>query len=297
MNLKEGISKLKNSPIVLKKVVRKLPGLKNLRLGIPEGAQSNRELTPALALAEMGERLREKRHEQNLSLEEVADLTMIPVRLLTAIEEGRIEHLPEPVYIQGMLRRFADSLGLNGAAFAREFPTGIDNRPKQTNWRESPAAQLRPVHLYLLYIFLIVFSVRSLSYSIEQSRAPETPSPQPQESLPKTTLASDTQPKPESSKPTPNLVATASREGPDSSTVRVGVTVTEASWVLVEADGEIAFEGMLSEGTHSWEAKEQLTISAGNAGGILITHNGSEAEKMGERGAVEEVTFRAPPPS
>ncbi|MBE9039900.1 helix-turn-helix domain-containing protein [Oscillatoriales cyanobacterium LEGE 11467] len=296
MNVKEGISKLKNTSVVLKKVVRKLPGLKNLRLGIPERAKSSRELTPTLALAEMGTRLREHREQQNLSLEEVADRTMIPVRLLGAIENAKLEQLPEPVYIQGMLRRFADALGLNGAAFAREFPTGIEIQPKQMNWRDSPAAQLRPIHLYLLYIFLIVFSVRSLSYSIEQSRVPENPSSAPQE-LPKTTLASDTQQKPPSTPPTPNIVATASREGSDSSTVRVGVTVTEASWVLVEADGEVAFEGMLSEGTHSWEAKEQLTISAGNAGGILITHNGSEAEKMGERGAVEEVTFRAPPPS
>lgn len=281
--------------MVLKKVVRKLPGLKNFRLGIPKQPHSSGELTPDRVLAQMGTDLRQKRQEQNLSLEDVADRTMIPIRLLGAIEEGRLEQLPEPVYIQGMLRRFADALGLNGAAFAREFPTGIEATPRQTNWRDTPAAQLRPVHLYLIYIFLIVFSVRSLSYSIEQSSRPQTPSPQ-QPELPKTELASDKQaakPAP----PQPNIVTTASRDGTDSSKVSVGITVTEPSWVLVEADGEVAFEGMLSEGTHSWEAEEQLTISAGNAGGILIARDGSEAEKMGERGAVEEVTFRAAPQS
>ena len=61
------------------------------------------------------------RQEKGLSLEEMVVLTRIPRRLLQAIEEGNLDDLPEPIYIQGLIRQFADALGFNGAEFAQSF--------------------------------------------------------------------------------------------------------------------------------------------------------------------------------
>jgi cytoskeletal protein RodZ len=252
----------------------------------PEG-----EPTPAEILSEMGLQLRQLRHAQSLSLEEVSMVTLIAPRVLSAIENGDLQQLPEPIYIQGFIRRFADALGLDGTQFASQFPLVTQSTPKSSHWQGSPEAPLRPVHLYLLYIGLVFFSVRSLSHSIQ--RVAVAPNLQ---DVPQTT-ASQSPAATRVSNNKPGLQAktsvTASVPKSGDKKVRVGITVTEASWISVEADGKLAFEGMLSEGTHTWEANEQLTISAGNAGGVLITHNGSEAEKMGEPGAVEEVTFTA----
>jgi cytoskeletal protein RodZ len=250
----------------------------------PEG-----EPTPAEILSEMGLQLRQLRHAQSLSVEEVSMVTLIAPRVLSSIENGDLQQLPEPIYIQGFIRRFADALGLDGAQFASQFPLVAESKPKSSSWRASPEAQLRPVHLYLLYIGLVFFSVRSLSHSIQ--RVAVAPNLQ---NVPQTTASQSPAATRVSNTSGPQAKTSVTASVPKSGKkVRVGITVTEASWITVEADGQLAFEGMLSEGTHTWEANEQLTISAGNAGGVLITHNGSQAEKMGEPGAVEEVTFTA----
>ena len=57
-------------------------------------------------LAELGGRLWASRQERGLSMEEMVVLTKIPQRLLQAIEQGNLDELPEPVYIQGLIRQF-----------------------------------------------------------------------------------------------------------------------------------------------------------------------------------------------
>jgi cytoskeleton protein RodZ len=72
-------------------------------------------------LKAIGTRLSEERQKKSISLEEIAAKTYIPQRLLTAIEDANLDRLPEPVFIQGFIRRFADALGLDGMAMSKEF--------------------------------------------------------------------------------------------------------------------------------------------------------------------------------
>ncbi|HIK32581.1 MAG TPA: helix-turn-helix domain-containing protein [Oscillatoriales cyanobacterium M59_W2019_021] len=257
--------------------------------------KSDSEPTPADILAELGDRLYQVRQSQMLSLDDVAARTLIAPKVLGAIETGNLAELPEPVYVRGFIRRFADALGLDGTEFASQFPISKVDRPKPSNWQTSPAAQLRPLHLYMLYVGLVVFSISSLSHSMNSSRS-DTPSPSADSNTVEAPSKSETPKSNATAKPQAKMVS-AQTAPPKSQKVQVEITVTEASWISVTSDGKVAFEGTLSEGKHTWEANEQLTISAGNAGGILITHNGSQAKKMGELGAVEEVTFRADDPS
>ena len=60
----------------------------------------------------------------------------------------------------------------------------------------------------------------------------------------------------------------------------------------VIADGRTEYEGILQQGDiRVWTAEEKLTMRAGNAGGVLVAYNNNKAEKLGEPGKVEEVTF------
>jgi cytoskeletal protein RodZ len=253
----------------------------------------------ARTLATMGAQLRELRQEQSLAIDTIARQTLIPARLLRAIEDGDLAKLPEPVYVQGFLRRFADYVGLDGCAYAREFPTGNESFPAKPSWRGSSLMQLRPFHLYLLYIFLVVFSVRGLSESVNSdSRSPDSSISPPQTAdnlgeLTPTPGAGDVS-LPEVSPST--VTANASSSDPANSPsqqVQVGVTLTDESWIQVVADGETTFEGMLSQGTHTWSANRELTVIAGNAGGVMIAVNGDEAQPMGAPGSVEELTVVA----
>ena len=83
------------------------------------------EQQQAEKLAQIGAQLWDSRQKKGLSLEEMVILTRIPRRLLQAIEEGNLDDLPEPIYTQGLIRQFADSLGFNGGEFASNFPLVI----------------------------------------------------------------------------------------------------------------------------------------------------------------------------
>lgn len=253
----------------------------------------------AQTLATMGAELRELRQEQSVAIDTIARQTLIPARLLRAIEDGDLAKLPEPVYIQGFLRRFADYVGLDGSTYAREFPTGNELSPPRRSWRGSSLMQLRPFHLYLLYIVLVIISVQGLSESVNSdSRSPDSSIPPSQtadnlDELAPTPGSGDVS-LPEITPSTVTANASSSDPGNNpSQQVQVGVTLTDESWIQVVADGETTFEGMLSQGTHTWSANRELTVIAGNAGGVMIAVNGDEAQPMGAPGSVEELTVVA----
>src|SRR5215207_7385693 len=69
----------------------------------------------------IGRLLDHKRKEQGLSLEEVEQATKIRKRYLTGLEHDDYAVLPDAVYARGFLKTYANYLGLDGEAFAREL--------------------------------------------------------------------------------------------------------------------------------------------------------------------------------
>lgn len=73
-------------------------------------------------LKHLGDLLRSKRKEMNLSLKEVENATSIRSSYLEAIEQGTItEHLAG-IYAQGFLKQYAGFLGLEVDRLVRENP-------------------------------------------------------------------------------------------------------------------------------------------------------------------------------
>ncbi len=248
-------------------------------------------------LEELGSRLRQFRTEQSIPLEEVAAQTRIQARLLNAIEEGRLDQLPEPVYIKGFIKRFAEALGLNGAEFASAFPTGSGLQFVKPVWRRLPAAQLRPIHLYLLYVFLVIGSVSGLSYLVRRSALegirPIADNPQPVQQFPSPNVPALRKPQ---QKLQPIKVAEVAQRSQNGKPVQVNVTLKAQSWIRIVADGKTEFEGVLPEGTQrTWVADKTLIVRAGNAGGVLVEFNNESAKQMGAPGEVQELTFAANP--
>lgn len=110
-------------------------------------------------LAEIGAQLREMRESKRMSISQVTAKTLIAERHLRAIEEGNLDSLPEPIYIQGFIRKYGKALGLEG--LAEDFP--VTSEPDPQSWSGSPAAELRPLHLYALYILIIAGAVSLLA--------------------------------------------------------------------------------------------------------------------------------------
>ncbi|MDX2254440.1 MAG: DUF4115 domain-containing protein [Pseudanabaenaceae cyanobacterium bins.39] len=110
-------------------------------------------------LAEIGSQFKRIREEQNLSIPHLTATTLISERYLRAIENGEIESLPEPVYVRGFIRKYGTALGIGD--LSEEFP--LEPVLPDNKWVGSPAAELRPLHLYALYVAVIAGAVGLLA--------------------------------------------------------------------------------------------------------------------------------------
>lgn len=265
---------------------------KNKNILIRNYDQERAEKLPGI-----GAKLRQVREELEITLEEVAEYTKIRYGLLHSLEEGKVEQLPEPVYVRGFIRRYGDALGLDGASLANEYPAETQMRLLNLSWIGLSPPQLRPIHLYGMYILLIMLAVNGLSYMMNRS-AMQASTLEGDRAKTSVSLPSGKQSRVGGiaiAKPVSSTIATASIDGDRA--VRVGLTLKAQSWIQVVADGQIQFEGELPEGTQRmWEAKEQLIVRAGNAGGVLMAVNDGTAKQMGKPGQVEEVTVKAAAP-
>lgn len=78
-------------------------------------------------LAQIGAFLKENREKQSKSLQDIAVRTYIRPQLLSGIETGNPDMLPEPIFVQGFIRRYAETLGLKGIELAQQFT--VDSIP------------------------------------------------------------------------------------------------------------------------------------------------------------------------
>lgn len=94
----------------------------------------------------VGGLLRACRLRAQKRLEDLAPQLHIRQAFLEAIENGRYELLPGPVYAQGFVRAYAESLGLDGDAVAARFKREIAGWPTESPLRfpEPPADSETP---------------------------------------------------------------------------------------------------------------------------------------------------------
>lgn len=226
-------------------------------------------------LQEIGAYLRQRRQESSISIEEIAAKTLIRLGILKAIEEGQFDQLPEPVFVQGFIRRYGDVLGLDGAALAKTFPTSFSLPAESEAFIQAlPKSRSRSIPLYVPSILLLLIAAGGLFYFLSRQRTTE---PVVQQRA-VTTVPSSPLPKPIAS--------------PIGSPIQVTVNLTEQSWLQVMADGKTQFEGVLPKGKQqTWIAKKQLTVRAGNAGAVLVAYNREKPRLLGTTGDIREVTF------
>ncbi len=111
-------------------------------------------------LAEIGAQFKRVREDKALSIPHLTAITLISERYLRAIEDGQIKSLPEPIYVRGFIRKYGDALGIGD--LSHEFPLN-PVLPETNKWAGSAAAELRPLHLYALYVGVIAGAVSLLA--------------------------------------------------------------------------------------------------------------------------------------
>ncbi|MDJ0507713.1 MAG: DUF4115 domain-containing protein [Crocosphaera sp.] len=223
-------------------------------------------------LEDIGQKLYYARQKQELTLEFISQETRIAVALLEAIEKGRLEELPEAIYTRSFIKKFADFLGLDGKHLSESFPIDIEskshNKARLRFWL--PVLQFRPLHLYFLYIIIVILSVQSISNSLKRAALEGS-----LETLP-TTI--DVSPSP-------------SQELEKNISVKVHSKGELTLKVMV--DGKVVFEGVLEKETQkTWNADNNIIVEASNAGLVLVTFNNEKAKRLGKLGEQKKVTYK-----
>jgi cytoskeletal protein RodZ len=111
----------------------------------------------------IGERLRLAREGKELSLDDVARQTRIPIRHLQHIEAEDWDALPAPTYAIGFTRNYANAVGLDGSAIANELRDSIDGprrrAPAPEYFEPADPARVPPRPLAIIAAVLAVLLI------------------------------------------------------------------------------------------------------------------------------------------
>jgi len=155
---------------------------------------SEQDDTTSDANLTLGEQLKRAREAKGMSLDDVASRTRIPIRHLQNIEREDWDALPAATYAVGFTRNYANAVGLDGAALARELrdrigtPTHRAAAPEY--YEAADPARVPPRSLALIAVILAVVLVAGYLFwrsSLDNEPeaipvtevAPEAPAPRP----------------------------------------------------------------------------------------------------------------------
>lgn len=235
-------------------------------------------------MASFGENLRRERELRGVDLHEMAEATKISVRFLQALEQDRVDILPGGIFPRAFVRQYGKYLGLDPERLVAEFVFAYGGEPSA---HRPPAAAVhvdRPNRGWLIAAAALLLAAVAAGWSMWSRPAPEAAAVAP----PAASIAPPTFP-PDRVYPPPADAAAAPAG------VVVGLVVRKRSWVEAKVDGNTVLNRVMDEGeSQRLEARDAVTLSLGNAGGVEYTLNGRPGEPLGREGEVRRnVTLTA----
>ena len=235
-------------------------------------------------MGSFGENLRREREVRGVSLREIAEGTKISVRFLQALEEDRLDVLPGGLFPRAFVRQYALFLGLDPEKVVTDFVAAHGDRPAAPERKLVPAPE-RSRRLSLGRVFLAAVAVLAVVLTFRHGREPERARLQPP---PPTIAAAPAVLPTDRVYPSPELAPAAG--GADSGDGLVlTMTAQQDCWVEVRADGATVINRVLAEGeSQRLEARGEIVLSVGNAGGLSIRVNDRQALPLGRAGEVRK---------
>lgn len=228
-----------------------------------------------------------------MSLDDIAQTTLINVDFLKAIEEGHTDILPA-AYVRAFLRAYATTVGLDPAYVMRRFegksgtpepppppapakPAVMpDAGPEATPFLSRPAVRTWGVTaVVLLGVALIVYLTQPRTDTIGTGEVPigtilrETE----QRLMPNDTATGD--------------AVAVQRTGNARDSLTLRAAATDTVWIQIAIDANPPVDYLFAPGSRrQWRARDRFTVTLGNAGGVQFHLNARDLGALGKRGAV-----------
>lgn len=263
---------------------------------------------------QIGQKLKMARESKGLSLGQIYDRTKISTANLEAIEAGDIDQLPEPVYVSGFIKRYAECVGLNGQNLTEEFRQASDDEEDRAEksafggWGgKAVAVQQQPIvhsslskakiappkpsiaKLVFYPAFLIVIIVGLISYLFyyqqQQFKAKDPSIVALEQSTSRFSPANVSTSDAESEDKSDSESATSEAKDAEKDS-KVSLTASKHVWIEVRAlsTGNSLFTGYLEAGDRrDYQDSQGLKIRAGNGGSLNVAFKGKN-ETFGPSG-------------
>ena len=224
----------------------------------------------ASALRLVGQALKDGREQRELNQQQLANRLHIGVEQLVALETGRIDGLPEPVFVKAMVRRIASYLQIDPDPLVAQLqrPQGSDGPHSRDSAAEDTQASPQtttttqntlPLLLWLLPILLLgaAGAFWGLNRTSQQPLAASAP--------PVSTVRGTV--------PPPASV-------PSSKTPVLQISSLEPSWITIRRNGEVEFEGLLEQPTVIDDPHE-VEVYAGRPDLVMVDKAGEPGTPLG----------------
>lgn len=280
--------------------------------------------TPESFLA-IGDQLRQRREQMELTLLEVEENTHIPEHYLARLEKGQFDTFPSPTQARGMLGNYAEFLGLESEALLLSYAEALQarfqarlaakpERPKIARPKLPPLKFRLPdwaqplltrdiafgaLAAFTLLAFLIFSISRVLTTQAGQEIQPTAP-PLADVLLPSSTplgtpgaigtgesinLLSQ-------QTSTPGLLGQATIQVTGSGAINLRLLATQRTWMRITVDGNIVFEGRTTPGqSYNFAANGQILLLTGNGSGLRAFLNDQDLGIVGVFGEVVNMVF------
>jgi cytoskeletal protein RodZ len=241
--------------------------------------------------------LRRAREAAGLSLADVADATLINVRFLGEIDEGRFDFLPQS-YVRAFLREYAATVGLAPDDLLRRYDAAA---APQTAPSPSPvAAVLTPPQVQthppvperaaslqvsprVAPIALTAVGVLALVVILWNALTPD------QKTQPGEIPFDDVRAEHERAARTDTMTAGAAvaAAAPRTDSLTLTAAALDSVWLQIRIDEGPVRTLILRKGSKTtWKAATRFTLTLGNAGGAEFTLNSRALGRLGAPGTV-----------
>lgn len=270
-------------------------------------------------MSDLGAVLRTQREKLGFSISNVENQIHIPIRYLEAIENGNLEDLPSTVQGKGMVKNYAQFLGLDPEPLLLSYADVLRSRlektrPETTEDRRRPGISIwlkrffaNPTLLWVGVVILIaaislwagMLILGGTGSSLEDTAT----IPAVADILLPTSTPSATLPAEENTQDDIEVEVISPQEGeageeadqePTATSALTGnekiqlqLNILQRTWIRVTVDNRLAFEGRLIPGSIKlFGGNRRVEVLTGNAAGIEVIYNQQNLGVMGLYGQV-----------
>ncbi len=225
----------------------------------------------------LGNYLKEKRLQRDVSLKDISKATRIRLEYLKALEENEFQKIPGEVYIKGYIVEYLRYLREDPEEALKLYNA---TKVKPENGQKSEASKPKRFSLKYAFVPLVIALLIVPAYLFLK--------PTDRGVVRKPQLFTKGVRKERGSEIIDILKPSVNSAEADYKNRHIlKVEATEESWVLIKIDDDITYSMVLRPGeVKSWSAEKGFYLKTGNAGGIKVSFDDRMLGSPGKRGAV-----------